>query len=43
MEGQRLTARSWKKRLPLGPEILGKGWWQLQAGERATQPSPDLP
>lgn len=43
MEGHRLTARSWKKRLPLGPEISGKGWRQLQAGGRATQASPDRP
>lgn len=37
VEGLGLTARSWKKRLPLRQEIWGKGWWRLQAGGREAQ------
>lgn len=37
MKGHELTAGSWKKRLPLGQEILGKGWWWLQGRGREAQ------
>lgn len=40
MEGYGMIARSWEKKLPLGREIRGQGWWWLQAGAERNTSAP---